>query len=293
MPRDQKCVYCATRNATTRDHVVPRALWGTTPPAGLNLPTVPCCRQCNQSFSKIEPQFMLMASMGRAYEHPVARENWQRVRRTVRNNARRVASQWERRVPALYQMESGLLVPSVGLPFDRASIDPIIEKMMRGFYWLGTDRILPPGHDCHVYVGLPEPLRNLVLQCTGVRLGGGVVSLRWGREEEGERPFALGWFRLYDDADKDFTVTILPPKLAPPIEAITPRRPGRAASPAAEETRTRHRLDVLMQQDVGLAEATRKGATQIARGESKRWADVRRRIDGPHRHHREQGLSSG
>ena len=90
MRHGHKCVYCARRIATTRDHVVPRSLWGTPPPAGVNLPTVPSCLQCHQQFSKVEPQFLLMASLGRAHEHPVARENWQRVRRMMRNNARRV-----------------------------------------------------------------------------------------------------------------------------------------------------------------------------------------------------------
>ena len=212
MPKGQLCVYCVTRLAAqTRDHVIPRSLWGTSPPVGLNLPTVPCCKECNHRFSLVEPHFMLLASMGRAFEHPVVQENWQRVRRMVRHNARHVAEQLKRAQPALYQWADGSFSPSLAMPFDRTVFDPIIEKIMRGLYWIGVERFLPPDGVVDVYPGLPDPLRELVLSCQLVRLGGGVFSARWGRDDGDEPPFAVGCFRFYDDPDKDFTVTVMPP----------------------------------------------------------------------------------
>ena len=40
------------------------------------------------------------------------------------------------------------------------------------------------------------------------------------------------------------------------------------------------KLRELMQHDVELAEATRRGVAQIKQGRSKRWADIKRRLGG-------------
>jgi hypothetical protein len=62
MTADLHCVYCG-RQATTKDHVVPRCLLEKPYPP--NLPTVPSCRACNQSYSKDEEYFLaVMAQSG-------------------------------------------------------------------------------------------------------------------------------------------------------------------------------------------------------------------------------------
>jgi hypothetical protein len=56
------CVYCGAE-ATTRDHVVPRCLLEREYPD--NLPTVPCCRVCNEERSRDEQYFAVaLAQVG-------------------------------------------------------------------------------------------------------------------------------------------------------------------------------------------------------------------------------------
>ena len=56
------CVYCG-KEATTRDHVIPRCLLEKPYPP--DLPTVPSCRPCNEGYSKDEEYFLaVMAQSG-------------------------------------------------------------------------------------------------------------------------------------------------------------------------------------------------------------------------------------
>lgn len=56
------CIYCG-RAATTRDHVPPRCLLNS--PYPNNLITLPCCRDCNNGFSKDEEYLIcLLATLG-------------------------------------------------------------------------------------------------------------------------------------------------------------------------------------------------------------------------------------
>jgi hypothetical protein len=56
------CVYCG-RQATTKDHVIPRCLLEKPYPP--NIPTVPSCRPCNEGYSKDEEYFLaVMAQAG-------------------------------------------------------------------------------------------------------------------------------------------------------------------------------------------------------------------------------------
>jgi len=59
------CAYCASNNATTRDHVIPKSLY----PASIaddkiQLLTVPACPECNRSFMKDEQEFLAYITAG-------------------------------------------------------------------------------------------------------------------------------------------------------------------------------------------------------------------------------------
>jgi len=62
MRRALNCAYCG-KQATTKDHVIPRCLLEKPFPS--NLPTVPSCRPCNEAYSRDEQYFLaLMAQAG-------------------------------------------------------------------------------------------------------------------------------------------------------------------------------------------------------------------------------------
>ena len=53
------CIYCQKNEATTVDHVPPKAMFPKPRPA--NLITVPCCDPCNKSFKNDDEYFLIMS----------------------------------------------------------------------------------------------------------------------------------------------------------------------------------------------------------------------------------------
>ena len=49
------CCYCGFREATTKDHIPPKAIFNKPRPS--NLVTVPCCFECNNDASKTDERF--------------------------------------------------------------------------------------------------------------------------------------------------------------------------------------------------------------------------------------------
>src|SRR5687768_6829030 len=54
------CVLCGEREATTKEHIPPRALFITKPPEYFS---VPACKDCNHS-TKLEDEYLLQAMSG-------------------------------------------------------------------------------------------------------------------------------------------------------------------------------------------------------------------------------------
>ena len=57
-----KCYLCESETDLTKDHVPPKNLFRKPLPS--NLITVPCCKRCNGSFSKMEEQLRILVSAG-------------------------------------------------------------------------------------------------------------------------------------------------------------------------------------------------------------------------------------
>lgn len=57
-----KCFLCGSEKDLTKDHVPPKNLFREPLPS--NLITVPCCKRCNSSFSKMEEQLRILVSAG-------------------------------------------------------------------------------------------------------------------------------------------------------------------------------------------------------------------------------------
>src|SRR5437016_4701128 len=66
------CVYCCQRDATTRDHIPPKALGG---PTGHRI-TVPSCSECNNTQSKDDEYLRAKLAPNIAAQHPTARDAW-------------------------------------------------------------------------------------------------------------------------------------------------------------------------------------------------------------------------
>lgn len=134
MPRRVEKCYRCDRQATSRDHIVPRSFFSKPFPS--DLPTAPTCDDHNRSLQKDEEYFRIFVA-GQAYPAPAARELWTGpVRRQLTKQ------------PSFKKMLAGQ-VQDVGLHTptgvylgeattfvaDSDRVNPVLEKIVRGLYW--------------------------------------------------------------------------------------------------------------------------------------------------------------
>jgi hypothetical protein len=129
------CYNCGLRQATTRDHVIPKTLIPDPKPS--DLPTLPACAECNQSFSRDEEYLRdrLAAVVGDpSYE---GREMWNKAWRSMQHpKAKGKKIGLFRDVIELgvsFHTREG--VTSKGIRLNKKRVNRVVEKMMRGFYY--------------------------------------------------------------------------------------------------------------------------------------------------------------
>jgi len=72
----QKCVYCGETDEIGSDHIPPKNLFPK--PRPNDLITVPCCRKCNDAFSKDDEHFRtIIACTAESAQHPEAQRLWE------------------------------------------------------------------------------------------------------------------------------------------------------------------------------------------------------------------------
>ena len=218
MPRKNRgpCAYCSAEPAETSDHVIPRGCWGPDLPARLQLPTVPACVACNQSYSVDEEYFRLHVSSRLAYEHPVVKYGtWPGpIRRMLQKSPRLRAELISTAEPALLELPSGEVMDTVSIAYDPTRIGNVVEKMGRGAYYLDLRRPLPQESRIRTFVGVPPGLADLVAGCSELNLADGTVRVRRGYDDN-EPCFMLISFQFYND--KVFTLLATTPTRFGPV----------------------------------------------------------------------------
>lgn len=189
------CFYCGERDATTRDHVIPRSWF--LDRAGLNLPTVPSCRECNRSYQQDE-EYARALLVSQRNAGPEALELFDAP---ITRGFRRPQGQGllHRIYESFENVEittpTGLYVgrvPAIRVETDR--FERVVRKIVHGLYFQHFETRLDP--QTHVDITdlsecSPDVGRGLarVLPIAGAY--GHVVRYRCGRVEE--RPTASAW----------------------------------------------------------------------------------------------------
>lgn len=186
MPRNRQranCYLCGQAGATDREHAVPRGLFAVLPD---NLITVPAHRECNGSYSDDEEFFRVWLASA-SYEHPEARQLWtSRVRPGLAARPAFQAGLRQRMFPGEVRTREGLYLGTVnGMLAERARIDRVIEKMVRGLHRhhagrrLGDvtfDIFLNPAEILEELLPPENPTSPLHWRAT---LGAGVLEYAW------------------------------------------------------------------------------------------------------------------
>ena len=147
------CPYCRTTGfGFEKEHVVPKCLWKKGLPNFMR--TVPACKACNSGYSRDEAYFRDMLVMMSDSRHPKVAEL---AKSTVPSsllqdpfvrNALRFAKPARRRSPGGIDVGDG-----VSLPFDQARFRRVIDKIVRGLFFVKSKRPLSPTHEVKMWLG--------------------------------------------------------------------------------------------------------------------------------------------
>jgi hypothetical protein len=145
--RIEICVYCNERLATTRDHVLSKALF---PTLSDNMITVPVCFECNQAKSRDETLLrdMLVTDLN-GYEHPAAQELFKgKVKRAIGRNQSELARAARSDAYRQFVFDSkGLyLGDRLAVPVERGRIDGVLAMMVRGLLFHLTKQHIPQNY---------------------------------------------------------------------------------------------------------------------------------------------------
>jgi len=129
------CYNCGIRQATTRDHIIPKTLLPDPKPS--RLLTVPACRECNESFSKDEEYFRdrLAAVIGDpSSEDPVIWEKaWESLQKPEARGKKLGFYRDVFQLPKPVITNRG--IPPIGIRMNKERVNRVVEKMVRGFYY--------------------------------------------------------------------------------------------------------------------------------------------------------------
>jgi hypothetical protein len=147
-----RCAYCGEQRGITRDHVVPRALFGR--PSPPNLITVPACDACNNTKSRNDAYLRDLVTCDiYGNQHPVAHQIFQQsVLSAARQNysvlarAARAAA----RLEPLYTRGGLYLGTHVSVPLEEERTTSIFMTLVRGLYYDHRKQVLPQHYDFEI-----------------------------------------------------------------------------------------------------------------------------------------------
>ena len=206
------CVYCDQRQATTRDHVIPKSLF--LPPRSGNLITVPCCTHCNSEKQTYDDLLRdMLAIVDFTNRHPASLGLYTGpARRAIDNNRSRLARLIKQEADFLEirSPDGELLDWRYTLQIDPGDISAFFVFVVKGltFYEYGVK--LPDNAIVEVAHLLVEPFRLILREMaqTGrvkgpTRLGGAICVFASLFRDEYHAAWAISFFQ-----DRWFSVSV-------------------------------------------------------------------------------------
>jgi len=146
---DKACIYCQSRKDMTMDHIPPKALFPEPRPS--NMITVPCCKQCNESFSKDDEYFRtIMVSSATVYDDPnVQAVNTKLLRSMARPEASKMATAIRKSLHVVNIKSPGgiYLGESPALKVNAKKFNRITQKIALGLFYVIRGYPVPTGYE--------------------------------------------------------------------------------------------------------------------------------------------------
>jgi len=146
--KGKRCVYCATNESITSDHVVAREFFPISKRAGL--PQAPSCKTCNTQKSKLENYAMTILPFASTHEAAVEMIQRKAAGRLARNL--KLKAQLQQGINRIW-LESidGLILPTITLPVEGQNLTELFSMIVRGLFWHSWRTILPKDYFVDIY----------------------------------------------------------------------------------------------------------------------------------------------
>jgi len=216
--KEKACYICGCTPAGTVDHVPPKNLFA--PPAPDDLITLPCCQECNQSYSKDEEYFRVFV-LGGSYNHRQAKRIWDsKVRRSLRRKPRFRQKLARDLIPVEVFTRGGVyLGKATALTAESKRINRVIQKIVKGLCYYHYDRRLDDV-SFEIYhnpdLNGSNPLVDAWRNTPRCDVGEGVFTY-WRAVAQGVPEGSMWWLLFYERAL--FLVFTIPAAFADDIQA--------------------------------------------------------------------------
>lgn len=191
------CVLCGIREATTSDHVPPKAIFPKPRPS--DLVTVPSCFNCNNKGSKYDEEFRVFLSLQLGMETHTTQRLWKNESlRTIYHNRRLQQRLVEKSWDVNLRTPAGIYLGkrrAVAMPVRPHNF--VLDKTVRGLYFHHYREILGSRVSCKVtpLVRLPNEFSSIVDLMTFSSIGINALWYRHGRAVES--PLDSLWFLIF------------------------------------------------------------------------------------------------
>jgi len=142
---EKSCIYCGSSKDMTVDHIPPKALFPEPRPS--NMLTVPCCKKCNESFSKDDEYFRTaLVNHASVFSDPnVQAVNEKLLRSMSRPEAAAMASAIRKSLHVVDVTSHGGIYlgrsPAMMVSADR--INRVTDRIARGLFYITHDYPVP------------------------------------------------------------------------------------------------------------------------------------------------------
>jgi hypothetical protein len=196
--RDNGECYLCGAPATTRDHVPPLGLFPKPRPS--NLITVPACATCNRNRSLDDEYFRVIVAAGSRDSPQSTVLLHQRIIPRLRNRPALILDFLNSVRQVDIRSEGGIFLGrGPACTFDRARIQAVIDKIVRGLFLAHAKRRLANDYSVEEFVYCPKikkPLQEAIMQLPLLNIGdGSVFSYRYHiADETSSESF---WFLMF------------------------------------------------------------------------------------------------
>lgn len=190
------CAICGINEATTKDHVPPKAIF---PKPRPHLITVPACKECNNGASDLDDLFKVYLSMHAAGKSEIAMRLFtEKTTKTLERNKALQALIVQESKELQIEDKDGNLVTRMGVLWNSKAHDAVMERTIRGLYFHHTGNVVPRDTILKVQwlYGVPEDIKKKIDLFTEVHIGKEQVIYKYLIYDKDPR-YSLWLFEFY------------------------------------------------------------------------------------------------